>query len=137
MPSSLFSYGSYPAFDTTVLTATSSVYLRLLLPSTSLKPGYVGLRVYLLNYREKSDDANRILGEYRYQLQTLAERKLGDGKYTALELIHKNYPYDDENVDFWLEKPKQMLTAIDSYETMLEQKDKDVYYIDVEDSEYE
>lgn len=100
-------------------------------------PRYVGLRVYLFNYRGKADDANRILGEYQYQLQTLTERKLGDGKYTALELIHKNYPYDEENVDFWLEKPKQMLEVIDSYQTMLEQKDKDVYYIDVENSEDE
>lgn len=100
-------------------------------------PRYVGLRVYLFNYRSKTDDANRILGEYRYQLQTLAERKLGDGKYTALELIHKIYPYDKESVDFWLEKPKQMLDVIDSYETMLAQKDKDVFYIDVEDSEHE
>lgn len=100
-------------------------------------PRYVGLRVYLFNYRGKSEDANRILGEYRYQLQTLADRKLNDGKYTALELIHKNYPYDDENVDFWLEKPKQMLGVIDSYETMLTQKDKDVFYIDVEGSEDE
>lgn len=56
---------------------------------------------------------------------------------TALELIHKNYPYDEENVDFWLEMPKQMLGVIDSYETMLEQKGKDVFYIDVEGSEDE
>ena len=100
-------------------------------------PRYVGLRVYLFNYRGKADDANRILGEYRYQLQTLSERKLGGGKYTALELIHKNYPYDEENVDFWLEKPKQMVGVIDSYETMLAQKDIDVFYINVEGSEDE
>lgn len=100
-------------------------------------PRYVGLRVYLFNYRGKADDVNRILGEYRYQLQTLSERKLGDGKYTALELIHKNYPYDEENVDFWLEKPKQMIGVIDSYETMLAYKDKDVFYIDVEGSDDE
>ncbi len=95
-------------------------------------PRYVGLRVYLFNYRNKAEDANRILGEYRYQLQTLAERKVGKGKHTALELIHKNYPYDAENVDFWLERPKQMLAEIDSYEMMLEQNHRDVYYIDVE-----
>jgi len=100
-------------------------------------PRYVGLRVYLFNYRNKIDDANRILGEYRYQLQTLSERKLADGKYTALELIHKNYPYTEENVDFWLEKPKQMLGIIDSYETMLAQKEKDVFYIDVDGYKYE
>lgn len=100
-------------------------------------PRYVGLRVYLFNYRGRPADANRILGEYRYQLQTLAERKLGDGKYTALELIHKNYPYDEGNIDFWLQKPQQMLAVIDRYETMLTQKDKDVFYIDVEDSKNE
>ncbi len=100
-------------------------------------PRYVGLRLYLFNYRDKENDANRILGEYRYQLKTLTERKLSDEKYTALELIHKNYPYDKENVDFWLEKPKHMLCVIDSYETMLAQKDKDVFYIDVEDSDNE
>ena len=100
-------------------------------------PRYVGLRVYLFNYRGRPADANRILGEYRYQLQTLAERKVGDGKYTALELIHKNYPYDEGNIDFWLQKPQQMLAVIDRYETMLTQKDKDVFYIDVEDSNNE
>jgi hypothetical protein len=100
-------------------------------------PRYVGLRVYLLNYRGKADDASRILSDYRYQLQTMAERKLGDGKYTALELIHQNYPYDEENIDFWLQKPKQMLEVIDSYEKMLAQEDKDLFYIDVEGSEDE
>lgn len=96
-------------------------------------PRYVGLRVYLFNYRGNTEDANRILGEYRYHLQMLAERKLGDGKYTALELIYKNYPYEAENIDFWLEKPRQMFGVIGSYETMLEQKDKDICYIDVEE----
>lgn len=100
-------------------------------------PRYVGLRVYLFNYRGKSDDVNRILGEYHYQLQTLAERKLENSKYTALELIHKNYPYDEENIDFWLEKPRKMLEMIDSYKIMLEQKNKDVFYIDVEDTKDE
>lgn len=100
-------------------------------------PRYVGLRVYLFNLRGKEDDADRILGEYQYQLHTLAERKIADGKYTALELIHENYPYHGENVDFWLERPKQMLEAINSYKTMLAQKDKDIFYIEVEDADSE
>lgn len=100
-------------------------------------PRYVGLRVYLFNIRGKSDDANRILSEYRYQLQMLTEKKLGDGKHTAFEMIHALYPYDRGNMDFWLEKPKQMLEAISTYETLLEQKGKDIYYIDVEASDNE
>lgn len=98
-------------------------------------PRYVGLRVYLFNYRGKAEDANRILGEYRYQLEKLATRKSVCGKYSAFELIHKNYPYNEGNIDFWLEKPKQILAAIDSYELMLKQKNQDVYYIDVEDED--
>ena len=100
-------------------------------------PRYVGMRVYLFHYRGRNEDAKRILGEYRYQLQNLAEKRVENGKYTALELIHKNYPYNKENVDFWLERPKQMLHKIDSYEIMLEQKNKDVFYIDAEGSEDE
>lgn len=29
----------------------------------------------------------------------LWQRKIGDGRYTALELIHENYPYNGENVE--------------------------------------
>ena len=38
MPSIFFSYGSKPAFSTASMTAASLLYLRLLRPSTSLKP---------------------------------------------------------------------------------------------------
>ena len=100
-------------------------------------PRYVGLRVYLLNYRNKVDEANRILCEYSSQLQRLSEKNLDGGKYTALEIIHKNYSYDRKNVDFWLEKPKQMIEIINSCETMLEQKSKDIFCIKMEDSEDE
>lgn len=97
-------------------------------------PKYVGLRVYLFNYRGKGEDANRILSEYRYQLQTLIEKKIGNDKCTAFELIHKSYWYDEDNMDFWLEKPIQMLGMIDSFEKLLEQKDRNVFYIDMEGS---
>lgn len=120
-----------------VSTKTIDSILSYINEDMQMIPRYVGLRVYLFNYRDKIDDANRILGEYRYQLQTLSERKLADGKYTAFELIHKNYHYKEENVDFWLEKPKQMLGIIDSYETMLAQNKKDVFYIDVDGYKYE
>ena len=97
-------------------------------------PRYFGLRVYLFNFRGRIGDANRILEEFRYQLQTLTEQKVDNGKYTALELIHNYYPYHEKNIDFWLEQPKQMLSAVDSYEIMLNQKDKDIFFIDAEEN---
>lgn len=100
-------------------------------------PRYVGLRVYLLNLSGKNADVNRVLGQYQYQLQTLAERRIGDGKYTALELIHKNYPYNRENVDFWINQPKEMLAAIGSCKAVLGQNDREIYYMDTEDNDNE
>lgn len=95
-------------------------------------PRYVGLRVYLLNLRHHDADTNRVLGEYRYQLENLSDRKIDGGKYTALEMIHRYYPYNEENVNFWLEQPKQMLEVLHSYENMIEQKNSDVFYINSE-----
>ena len=100
-------------------------------------PRYVGLRLYLFNYRGNSSQAKRILGEYHYHLQTLSERVVGDGRYTAFQLIHMNYPYNHDNRDFWLKRPKIMLEAIKSYETMLDQRERDVFYIGEEGSDDE
>ena len=100
-------------------------------------PRFVGLRVYLFNLRGKKDEAKYTLKGYQDKLKILTESKTADGKYTALELIHDNYPYHGENVDFWLERPRQMLEAIDSYTTMLAQEDKDIFYIEVEDADSE
>ena len=55
----------------------------------------------------------------------------------CVNLLLKKSNFNKENVDFWLEKPRQMLRVIDSYETMLVQKDKDIFYINVESAENE
>ncbi len=102
---------------------------------------YVGVRIYLFNCRDMEQDAVRVLDDYRYKLQTLTERKLEHKKYTAAELIHQNYAYDRKDAahrDFWLEKPRQMMEAVDSYKALLGAQDKPVYYIvDAEETENE
>ena len=99
-----------------------------------LIPRYVGLSVYLLNFQGEYENASQVIGDYRYQLQSLAQNKMGqDGKYTALELIHLYYPYGAEDRDFWIEKPIQILSALNEYSSLLEQKPQEMYYIDMED----
>lgn len=100
-------------------------------------PRYVGLRVYLFNLRGNTTDAERVLDEYRHQIENLSEKKIEEGKYTAMEIIHKYYPYNKNNVDFWIEQPKKMIQALHSYETILEQKDKEIFFIEMEDATYE
>lgn len=96
-------------------------------------PQYVGLRVYLLNSRGLTKDASRVLGDYRYHLESLSNMKLEDSKYTAIELIHKYYEYEESNMDFWLEQPKEILTSLKSYELLLEKQSDEVFYIDTEE----
>lgn len=102
-------------------------------------PRYVGLRVYLYDFRGKNDDANRVIGQYRHQLENLFSKQVCESKYTALEMIHMYYPYGNEDTNFWLEQPKQMVEVLKSYENMIEQKIKDVFYIEaeVEEKSYE
>ena len=59
--------------------------------------------------------------------------KLEDSKYTAIELIHKYYEYEESNMDFWLEQPKEILTSLKSYELLLEKQSDEVFYIDTEE----
>lgn len=96
-----------------------------------LIPRYVALRVYLLNFRRDTIRAEQVLNEYCYHLQNWTEKKIED-KYTALEIVHMYYLYNNDNIDFWLEQPKQMLSVLNSYKTVLEQKNKNIFYIEME-----
>ena len=98
-------------------------------------PKYVGVRTYLLSYAGKEEDARRVLNDYKYQLEQLDKKKFADNKYTALELIHSYSPYDEEDMDFWLTKPKEMAKAIDSYEEgLLLQNKERIYCIEGEET---
>lgn len=99
-------------------------------------PRYVALRAYLFNFQGDNINVSRVLEEYRYHLENISEKKLKE-KYTALELIHMYYKYEEDNIDFWLEQPRQMLNALSSYERVLEQKDKNLFYVEVEDDRNE
>ena len=96
-------------------------------------PQYVGLRIYLLNYRGLIKDANRVLGDYRYHLESFVDRQLEGSEHTAIELIHRYYEYDENNMDFWLDQPKEILASLKTYESMLESKSEEVFYIDAEE----
>ena len=96
-------------------------------------PRYVGMRVYLFNLQGNEAEANRVVGDFIYHLEKLSGAKLEDGKYTALEMIHRYYPYSEGDTDFWLEQPQQMLFTLKSYENMMKYKSEELFYIDMEE----
>lgn len=98
-----------------------------------LIPRYVGLRAYLLYLQDDRDNAYDVIDTYRYNLEMLASNKVGASqKYTALELIHRYYPYSERNLDYWVEKPVKVIESLKWYEGCIEKQPQDVYYIDME-----
>ncbi|MBR5372915.1 MAG: hypothetical protein IK130_11965 [Oscillospiraceae bacterium] len=91
---------------------------------------YVGLRIYLSNYRGKNGDAASVLDRFRSFMQKHAETKEDNGQLTAFELIHEYYPFCN---DFWIEKPQEMIKALTSSKKALDQKNMEIYYIDAEE----
>ena len=94
-------------------------------------PRYVGLRIYLLNYCGSTSDAYRVIDDYKYQLEIMCERK--NGKYSIMEEIHRYYPYQEDNMDFWIEQPKQMISVLTSYEKFLMEKGVGIFYINIDE----
>lgn len=93
-------------------------------------PRYVGLKIYLLTFCGKLTDAQRCLRQFKYFLEGLSSKKLGKRKYTALETIHRYFPYGKDNNDFWLEEPKLVIQTINLYDQMLIQKENQIYFIE-------
>lgn len=101
-------------------------------------PKYLGLRTYLFHYRGKFEDIKSIFEHYSGFLHKLNEARIYSGnKYTAFELIHEYYQYNEENINFWLEEPKQIINSVDSYKALLTNKSRDILCLGAERLENE
>lgn len=94
-----------------------------------LIPRYVGFKVHLLNYRGETDAAMQVLGEFRYHLDEWIKKPIEGSEYSAIQLIHSYYPYNDRNLDFWLEKPQQMFNTVNTFLKALAGNKSDIYLI--------
>lgn len=96
-----------------------------------LIPRYVALRSYLYEYRGKNEDSVRILKEYKRNLAELQKKnKEEKEKYSVLEIVHNYCRYSIKSMDFWIEKPREMVKTISSIESFLECKEKKIYLIE-------
>lgn len=98
-------------------------------------PRFVGIRVHLLNYQNKHEDVKYVLSNFEAQLLKFTEPKRIKDKYSYFELVHEYYPYDDINVDFWVDRPKQMIDALHKYEHALNGNCENIYFIESEEDE--
>lgn len=76
-------------------------------------PKYVGLRVYLLEYRQMHKEASLVIEEYQYKMEQLSASS--EDEYSGFELVHSLFKYNKENRDFWIENPPKIIDAIASY----------------------
>ncbi len=100
-------------------------------------PKYVAVEIYILQYLERFSDAKSVIGQYKYHLDNMTNKLLPNCAYTAVEVIHNLYPYQKDNLDFWLEMPKQTINALDALQLLLELKDTEVFLIETTDNSIE
>lgn len=122
-------YGSINDVDSTLSYITEDM---------KIIPRYLGLRTYLFHCRGKFENIKSIFEHYSGFLRKLNEARIYSGnKYTAFELIHEYYQYNEENINFWLEEPKQIINSVDSYKALLTNKRRDILCLEEERLENE
>ena len=114
---------------TTSLKTIDSI-LRYINEDMQMIPKYVSLRQYLLRIRGLDESASRVIEEYVFNLQKWNSNTIEGKDVTPFELIHQLYDYDESNLNYWIEKPKQLLEKAQDYQNLLKAKEMEVYYIE-------
>ena len=90
---------------------------------------YIGLKAFLLYYREKIQDVKREFEKYCFKLEEMRSRRISECNCTAFELVHSYYPYSRSNIDYWITRPVEIIELIRKC-TNNSLVEKNIYYIE-------
>lgn len=98
-----------------------------------LLPKYISVSIYLNNYVGSYQSINHILADYRYNIRKMIEEELDKKGHTAIQLIHMNYAYTTDNLDYWLTSSSEIYGLLTS-KTNYELSDSlDIYKVEMND----
>lgn len=95
----------------------------------ALIPKYVSLRSYLFVFRGMHQDATTVLKDYEEQLRRIVREPRSKKGLTAAQLIHKYFPYERSNRDFWLHDIDKIYQMLSSATAERLQNGDSVYYL--------
>lgn len=97
-------------------------------------PQYVALRSYLYNFLGKGDLAIDCIQTYNDKISCFMNEKI-TGDYTAAQLVHSHFHYNETNRDFWIDGMKKIQSEIVKLELLpTTNKERNaVYYLSFED----
>lgn len=76
-------------------------YIGYLTEDIQIVTKVVGLRMQVLDYLGDTKGAQIEMDQYKREMKDFFTKKLPGKDYSAAELIHLNYPYTEENRDYW------------------------------------
>lgn len=91
---------------------------------------FVGLRMQLLDYLDDVDGAQIEMDRYRRVMSDFFTKQIAGRPYTAVELIHMNYPYTAENLNCWYQLSKDVKPKLAKFATT---SSEHIYLVSVED----
>lgn len=95
---------------------------------------FVGLRMQLLDYLDDVDGAQIEMDRYRRVMSDFFTKQIAGRPYTAVELIHMNYPYTAENLNCWYQLSKDVKPKLARLDTT---SSEHIYLVSVEDEDGE
>ena len=96
-----------------------------------MAPKYAGVRAYCFMLLGRDEAAINVLEQYQYQIRSMDQVRIGE--YTPFELIHTYSKYNDENLNYWINKPKELQLAIDNCKDALLLENGKCFFIEVDD----
>ncbi len=100
-----------------------------------LLPKYISVSVYLYNYLGSYQSIDHILADYQYNIRKMMEEGMDKKGHTAIQLIHMNYSYTPDNIDYWLRSSRKIYGLLTS-KTNYELSDSlNIYKVDMKDQD--
>ncbi len=69
---------------------------------------FTGFRISINSYLEDSNTMDNTFASFRSNIESLIETPLNKKGETAISLLHKNYNYNEQNLNMWYELPKKL-----------------------------
>lgn len=107
------------------------MYIRFLTQDLQLATMYVGVQMHVFDYLGDKASSNQALEGYQHNMREFFTKSLNKKGQSAATLIHLNYPYDENNLNWWYKFAEDMKPVLQADQKSIE--GKGIYLVSVVD----
>lgn len=107
-------------------------FMRYIASDLQLATKYVGVQMHIYDYLGNKKAAEIVLQSYQRVMKDFVNKSIGKKGQTTANLLQMNYPYNEDNMDFWFNFSREIQPVINA-NNLSDVKNEDIYLISVED----